>query len=387
MRAHLLEISVLFLRLGLTAFGGPAAHIALMRQECVERRGWLTETEYLDLLGASHLIPGPSSTELALHIGLRRAGGLGLILAGVCFILPAALLVTLFAWVYCRYGRIPQTAGVLHGVEAVIVAVVAQALWGLGRVAWKTKPFILLGMGATALAACGVGPLSVMLGAGTLTGLIHWMRSGRAEGPRPLLLLALIIAVFVLAPEAFSQAMPHKIQFSLLSLFLIFIKFGATVLGSGYVLLAFLRDGLVTTLHWLTSRQLLDAVGVGQVTPGPVFTTAAFIGYLKAGPAGAVLATLGIFFPAFIFVAVSGPLLPRLRRSRLASAFMDGINVAAVAIMVIVTWQFARTALSSSAMVMLALLSLFVLLRFRVNSAWLIFGGAVCGLLLPPYMT
>jgi chromate transporter len=381
------ELALIFLRLGLTAFGGPAAHIALMRQEFVERRGWLTEAEFLDLLGASHLIPGPSSTEMAIHIGWRRAGGFGLVLAGTCFFLPAALMVCAFAWAYVRFGRLPQVAGALHGVEAVIVAVVAQALWALGRTAWKSRPLALLGIAATALAAIGIGPLPVLFGAGLVTGVTQWASAGRIGGVRPVLILGTVTTAFLAVPALLARAAQHDTAFGLLSLLLVFLKLGATVFGSGYVLLAYLRDDLVTRLHWLTSQQLLDAVAVGQVTPGPVFTTATFIGYLKAGPAGALVATLGIFLPGFVFVAAGGPLLPRLRRAPMTSAFLDGVNAAAVALMVVVTWQLARAVLTDWAMFGATLVSLFLLLRFHINSAWLVLGGALLGLMLPVHRT
>jgi chromate transporter len=379
------QLALIFLRLGLTAFGGPAAHIALMRREFVERRGWLTGAEFLDLLGASNLIPGPSSTELAIHIGWRRAGWLGLVLAGTCFILPAALLVCACAGAYIVYGRLPQAAGVLRGVEAVIVAVVAQALWALGRTAWKSRPLALLGVAATAAAAAGAGPLPVLFGAGLVTGITRWARTGRPGGARPVLTLCAVAAAFLLLPALLARAAPPGTSFGLVPLFLEFLKLGAMVFGSGYVLLAYLRDDLVTRLHWLTSRQLLDAVAVGQVTPGPVFTTATFIGYLKAGPGGALAATLGMFLPGFLFVAASGPLLPRLRRSPVTGAFLDGVNAAAVALMAVVTWQLARAALTDWATLALAVASAVLLLRFRVNSALLVACGALIGLLLPAH--
>ncbi len=381
----MIDLALIFLRLGLTAFGGPAAHIALMRQEFVERRGWLTEAEFLDLLGASNLIPGPSSTELAIHIGWRRAGWRGLALAGACFILPAALLVCAFAWAYVRFGHLPRAESALRGVEAVIVAVVAQALWALGRTAWKSRPQALLGVAATALTLAGVGPLPVLFGAGAFWGITQWTRSGRAGGLKPVLVLVSVVAAFIALPTLLARPSRPGTPFGLLPLFLVFLKLGATVFGSGYVLLAYLRDDLVTRLHWLTSAQLLDAVAVGQVTPGPVFTTATFIGYLKAGPVGALMATLGIFLPGFAFVALSGPLLPRLRRAPMAGAFLDGVNAAAVALMAVVTAQFARAALTDWATAALALASGVLLLRFRVNSAALVAGGALFGLLLPAH--
>lgn len=382
-RAALLELALVFLRLGTVAFGGPAAHLAMMRAEFVDRRRWLTPEEFLDLVGASNLIPGPGSTEVALFIGLRRAGWAGLVLAGLCFILPAALLVSFFAWAYVRLGQMPQTAGLLagllYGIKPVIIAVVAQALWALGRAALKTRLLALIGIWGLALCFAGGAPLALLVGAGTLTGARGWWREGPTRSPKPLLILAGAVALLAVLPLTLSALAPHAVgPASPLPLFVVFAKIGSVVFGSGYVLLAFLRADLVTRLHWLTSAQLLDAVAVGQFTPGPVFTTATFIGYVLAGPAGAVAATLGIFLPAFAFVALSGPLVPRLRRSPAAGAFLDGVNAASLALMAFVTWQLARAALVDGITVGLVV-SAVLLLRFRVNSVWLVLGGAVVG--------
>ena len=376
------ELALVFLRLGTTAFGGPAAHIALMRQEFVERRGWLTEAEFLDLVGASNLIPGPSSTEVAIHIGRQRAGWAGLLLAGLCFILPAALIATALAWVYVRFGGLPQAAGVFYGVKPVIIAVVAQALWMLGRTALKTRLLAAAGLAATILAFLGIPPLPLLFGTGAALGVRGWLRDEPKRNVRPLLVLAAVAAVLIGVPLLLTVFQPPVSRAaSLPALLLVFVKIGSVVFGSGYVLLAFLRVDLVTRLHWLSSAQLLDAVAVGQFTPGPVFTTATFIGYLVAGPWGAAAATLGIFLPAFVYVALSGPLLPRLRHSPTARAFLDGVNVASLALMALVTWQLARAALVDGVTVALAVLSALLLFRWRVNSAWLVLGGAVVGLI------
>ena len=376
------ELALVFLRLGTTAFGGPAAHIALMRQEFVERRGWLTEAEFLDLVGASNLIPGPSSTEVAIHIGRQRAGWAGLLLAGLCFILPAALIATALAWAYVRFGGLPQAAGVFYGVKPVIIAVVAQALWMLGRTALKTRLLAAAGLAATLLAFLGVPPLPLLFGTGAALGVRGWLRDEPKRSVRPLLVLAAVAAVLIGVPLLLTVFQPPASRAaSLPALLLVFVKIGSVVFGSGYVLLAFLRVDLVTRLHWLSSAQLLDAVAVGQFTPGPVFTTATFIGYLVAGPWGAAAATLGIFLPAFVYVALSGPLLPRLRHSPTARAFLDGVNVASLALMALVTWQLARAALVDGVTVALAVLSALLLFRWRVNSAWLVLGGAVVGLI------
>jgi chromate transporter len=342
------ELAWLFFRLGSTAFGGPAAHIAMMEDEVVERRKWLTHDELLDLIAACNLIPGPNSTELAIHIGHRKAGWKGLIVAGACFILPAALIVTAIAWAYVRWGALPEVGAVLYGVKPVIIAVVVGALWRLGRTAiktWALGAIAALAVGATLL---GVNELLVLVGAGALA-------AARIAGSRTAVVVPLV------------------------KLFGVFAKIGAVLFGSGYVLLAFLRSDLVDRLHWLTESQLLDAVAVGQITPGPVFTTATFIGYVLAGGAGAVVATVGIFVPAFVFVAVSGPLVPRLRRSRVAGAFLDGVVVASLALMAIVSVQLGHAALVDPWTIGIAAVSAIALIRFRVSSVWLVLGGAVVG--------
>ncbi|AEI67913.1 chromate efflux transporter [Corallococcus macrosporus] len=380
--AHgLVEVALLFLRLGFTGFGGPAAHIAMMEDEVVRRRRWLTRDEFLDLLGAANLIPGPNSTELAIHLGHRRGGWPGLLVAGVCFILPAMLITLASAWAYVRFGSLPSAEGVLYGVKPVIIAVVLQALWGLGRVAVKTRVLAAVGVAAVIASALGVNELLVLLCAGVLMAL--WRggtraagAGGRQQGPGQMMLGV------PLALQGLAAGAAGAVPFSLGGLFLFFVKVGAVLFGSGYVLLAFLRADLVERWGWLTETQLLDAVAVGQVTPGPVFTTATFIGYLLGGSVGAVVATVGIFLPAFFFVAVSGPVVPRLRRSWVAGAVLDGVNVASLALMAVVTWQLGRSALVDAWTVGLALLSAVLLLRFRLNSVWLVLGGALTGLLL-----
>lgn len=379
-KPELKELALLFLRLGLTAFGGPAAHIAMMQQEVVERQKWLSREEFLDLLGASNLIPGPSSTELAIQIGYRMAGRQGLLLAGFCFILPAFLLVMAIAWAYVRFGHLPQVSGLLYGVKPVVIVIVLQALWTLGRTAIKSRFLAVIGGIATATAFLGISPLLVLFGAGALAGGRHWVTHKEAKNTTPLLWLLSIIASLVAIPLVFSRYATATAP-NAGSLFWVFLKFGSIVYGSGYVLLAFLRADLVTRLHWLTSTQLLDSIAVGQVTPGPVFTTATFIGYILYGPMGAVAATAGMFLPAFLFVAVSGPLVSRLRKSPVAGAFLDGVNAASLALMVVVTWELGRAALLDGITVALALAGAVLLLRFRVSSLWLVLGGAVVGLL------
>jgi chromate transporter len=362
------ELALLFLRLGATAFGGPAAHIALMEDEVVRRRQWLTREEFLDLLGATNLIPGPNSTELALHIGHRRAGWAGLLVAGTCFIVPAAVIVAAIAAAYARWQRLPAAAALLHGIKPVMIAIVLQALWSLGRSAVKRWPLGLLGAAAVAAVALGANELLVLLASGVAA--VALARLPPASGRSPAAALLPLAA-----------AVGGAVPVSLPVLFLTFLKIGSVLFGSGYVLLAFLRADFVERLGWLSESQLLDAIAVGQITPGPVFTTATFIGYLVAGPGGAALATLAIFLPAFVFVAASGPLIPRLRRSPVAGAFLDGVNVASLALMVVVTWQLGRAALVDLPTVAIAAAALLLLWR-RVGSVWLVLGGALLGLAL-----
>jgi chromate transporter len=385
-QSGLKELAAVFLKLGLIGFGGPAAHVGLMEAEFVRRRQWLTHEEFADLLAASNLIPGPNSTEMAIYVGRKRAGFPGLVVAGVCFILPAMISVMAIAWAYQRFGTLPQMGGLLYGVKPVIIAVIAQALWGLGRKAVKSFWHGVLGGAALALAILGVNELWLLLGAGLLGMLVlNLSRKPGASNPVPTAagLLPLSVAGkqhLVLGAAAAGTATGTAVSFGLLPLFLFFLKVGAVLYGSGYVLLAFLRADLVERCHWLTEAQLLDAVAVGQITPGPLFTTATFVGFVLGKAPGALLATLGIFLPAFVFVAISGPLIPLLRRSALAGAFLDGVVAASLALMAVVTWHLGRAALTDLPTVALALASLFLLLRFRINSAWLVLGGAILGL-------
>jgi chromate transporter len=375
------DLAALFLRLGSTAFGGPAAHIAMMEDEVVHRKHWMTRQEFLDLVGATNLIPGPNSTEMAIHIGFLRAGWPGLVVAGACFIVPASILVTCLAWAYVSFGRLPQATALLYGVKPVVFAIVVQAMWRLARAAVKTPVLGAVGAAALALALIGAGELAILAAAGTVLGAVRWFQSGRRMITALVLsAIALVTGLAEFVPMAMFSRRPPMI--SPATLFLYFAKIGSVLYGSGYVLLAFLQTDLVSHWHWLTSRQLLDAVAAGQVTPGPVFTTATFIGYVLAGPAGAASATAGIFLPAFFFCAISGPLVKRVRRSPVAGAFLDGVNVASLALMGGVTWELARAALVDPATVILAAASAVIVFRFRVNSGWLVLGGATIGLLL-----
>lgn len=375
------ELALLFLKLGTVAFGGPAAHIAMMEDEVVRRRHWLSREKFLDLLGAANLIPGPSSTELAIYIGYIRAGWIGLLLAGVCFILPAALIVGTLAWAYVQFGSLPQAVSILYGVKPVIIAVILQALWSMGRTAVKTRFLAVICLAALTLSVLGVNPLVVIFGFGSVAGLGRWITERKESTIRSLLLLLAIPPLAYASQMIAATISPNTSSRGLWPIFLVFVKLGSVVFGSGYVLLAFLRGDLVAHLHWLTDSQLIDAIAVGQVTPGPVFTTATFIGYLLAGLSGAFVATIGIFIPAFFLVAISGPLIPRIRRSPIAGAFLDGVIVASLALVAFVTYQLGTAALVDLVSIILTVGSAILLIRFRVNSAWLVLIGALIGLL------
>lgn len=374
-RSHLQELAGLFLKLGTISFGGPAAHIAMMEDEVVRRRRWLTRDEFLDLLGATNLIPGPNSTEMAIHIGHRRAGWPGLFVAGACFILPAMLMVMGLGWVYVQYGKLPETEALLYGVKPVIIAIVVQALWGLGKTAIKSKRLGLVVAVTVGLGFLGVNELALLFAAGTVVATIQAAKQPRGH------ILALVLPLPWLAAIPTTVTATTTVPFGLWPLFLFFLKVGSVLYGSGYVLLAFLRNGLVERLGWLAEPQLLDAVAVGQITPGPVFTTATFIGYILGGTPAALVATVGIFLPAFFFVAISGPLIPRIRRSPVAGAFLDGVNAASLALMAVVTWQLGRVAVVDGWTAALAATSAVALFRFRINSAWLVGAGALMGIL------
>jgi chromate transporter len=365
--AALREVALLFLRLGVTSFGGPAAHVALMEDEVVRRRAWLGREEFLDLYGATQLVPGPNSTEMAIHLGYRRAGWAGLVVAGTCFIVPAALVTLALAWAYVRFGALPEVRWVLYGVKPVIIAVVGQALAGLGPTALKRRPMIAVAALSAAASLAGAHELAILLGAGVFSATL-----ARRTPPGAAMALGGAPAASAIAATSFGLG----------PLFLFFLKVGAVLFGSGYVLLAFLRADLVDRYHWMTEAQLLDAVAAGQITPGPVFTTATFVGYVLGGGWGALLATLGIFLPAFVFVAVSGPLVPRLRSSAATASFLDGVNAASLALMAVVTWDLGRAALIDAPTIAIAAASLVLLLRFRVSSTWLVLGGALLGALV-----
>jgi chromate transporter len=370
----LAELALVFLKLGTTAFGGPAAHIAMMEDEFVRKRRWITEAEFLDRLAAASLIPGPSSTEVAIFVGQAKRGWAGLVVGGCCFIIPAALLVTLIAAVYVRFGSLPQIAGILYGIKPAVIAIILPALWSLARTAIKSKLLAVIGTLAVVLSSLGVAPLIVLAIAGIASGGAAWFkRQGRVSlGVIPAFgRLGLVLGTATVA-----------VPVSLIRLFLSFLKIGAIVFGSGYVLLAFLRTEFIDRLHWLTEKQLIDAVAVGQFTPGPVFTTATFIGYLVAGIPGALLATIGIFLPGFALVALNGKLLPKLRRSIWTASILDGVVVGSLALMAVVAWQLGRTVIVDWRALLILVAGAIAVLWFRVNSVWVIAGAGMIGFLL-----
>jgi chromate transporter len=369
-RSVLLDLVAYFLKLGLTAFGGPAAHIAMMHDEVVKRRQWVDDQHFLDLIGAVNLIPGPNSTELAIFLGYTRAGFAGLVLGGVCFILPAMLIVLALAWAYVQFGSIPQASALLYSVKPVVIAIIIQALWNLGPKAVKGPLTALVGVAVVALYLLNVNVIVLLVAGGLVVMLRENYLRLRQAG----------ISSLWISLGGLSIPLSAAAPFSLPLLFLTFLKIGAVLYGSGYVLLAFLRADFVTNLGWLTDRQLIDAIAIGQVTPGPVFTTATFIGYLLGGLPGALLATLGIFLPSFVFVAILGMILPRLRNSAWVGGLLDGLNVASLGLMAGVTFQLGLAALVDPLTIAITLVSALVLLRWRVNSTWLILGGGLVGL-------
>ena len=348
----------MFGKLGATAVGGPAAHIAMTRTEVVERRRWLDDGEYLDLIGMANLVPGPTSTEVAMHVGRVRARWPGLLVAGAAFILPAALIVGVLAWAYDRYGTEPAVEDVLYGIKPVVLAVVVQALLGLGRTAVRGTLTALLVAGAAAAQLAGVDELAVLV----VAGLVHalWVHRRRL-------------------PMGATVVLPLAADPSLWRIAGVFLRIGAVLYGSGYVIVAFLHHDVVEVHRWLTEEQLLDAVAIGQLTPGPVFTTATFVGYLVGGPAGAAVATVAIFLPSFVFVAATGGLVTRIRRSPWAAAVLDGVNAAAVGLMIGVCIALGGDAVVDVLTGVLAVAALVVLLRWRPNAAWLVLAGALLG--------
>lgn len=378
----LVELALIFLRLGATSFGGPAVHIAQMEEEFVRRRKWLTEEEFLDLLGATNLIPGPNSTEMAIHIGRKRAGTKGLIIAGICFIWPAMLIVLACAMIYERYGQVPTAQGILYGIKPVIIAVVFQAVFNLSKKFLKSPSRLGIAVIAGALSFIGWPEIGLLLCGGTLLALLTRFKAGPTSSLAALAFFTgSSLRPRILWAAASGATSVASLPPGLAQIFFFFLKIGSVLYGSGYVLLAFLQRGLVEQNGWITSTQLLDATAVGQFTPGPVFTTATFIGYLLNGFSGAGVATLGIFLPSFVFVAFSAKLIPKIRSSPLASAFLDGVNAVSLGLMTAVGFLLVSNALIDLPTIILAVASTFLLVRFQVNSLWPMAAGALFGLI------
>lgn len=368
---RLAEVATLFLKLGTIAFGGPAAHIAMMHDEAVKRRKWLSDQQFLDLVGATNLIPGPNSTEMAIYIGFLRAGWKGLIIGGLCFIVPAMLIVLLLAHIYVRYGVMPQAKWLLYGIKPVVISIIVQALWNLGRKAIKGPLTAVAAVIIIALYFVGVNEIALLFAGGLAVMLVMNVHRLRKQ----------ILGAFLVPLGGAGVLSQVSLPFNLPLLFLIFLKIGAVLYGSGYVLLAFLHADFVVRYGWLTEQQLMDAVAIGQVTPGPLFTTATFVGFILGGTSGALLATLGIFLPSFIFVAISYPLIPKMRNSLWFGGLLDGINAASLSLMAAVSWQLGRASLTGPISIAIAVAAFVLLVRFKVNSTWLIIGGALIGLL------
>ncbi|MFN6538022.1 MAG: chromate transporter [Nostoc sp. EkiNYC01] len=370
-KQRLRELAMVFWRLGTIAFGGPAAHIAMMDNEVVNRRQWMSREKLLDLLGITNLIPGPNSTELAIHIGYERAGWRGLLVAGSCFILPAMLIVWGLAVIYDRYQTVPQVGWLLYGIKPVIIAIVLQAVWNLGKKAAKDAPTIIAGLAAIAAYFAGLNEILVLILLGVAVMLLkNWQSRGRITG-------AFLLPFSGILGQVASTTAVTSVSW--INVFFFFLKIGCVLYGSGYVLLAFLQRELVERNQWLTSQQLLDAVAIGQFTPGPVFTTATFIGYLLAGNAGAIAGTIGIFLPSFVLVWLVNPWVSKLRQSPWASGFLDGVNVASLGLMAGVTYTLGQAALVDWLTITVAIVSAIAVFRFKINSAWLVLAGGAIG--------
>lgn len=395
---RLRELAALFLRLGAISFGGPAAHIALIEGEIVRKRQWVTRQQFLDMLGAANLIPGPTSTEMAINTGFVRAGWPGLCVAGASFILPAALITGAFAWAYVRFGALPQAALVLGGIKPAVIAVIAIAIWRLGKTAVKDVGLAALGGLALTAFFLGLNPIAILFGGGAVGMLARRAASFRSAGALCVTAFPVRIAgaaspwrtlsfsrSLSLAVLGGVSAAPIVLRPSLGRIALFFFKVGAVLYGGGYVLLAFLEQGLIHQHAWLTRQQLLDAVAIGQFTPGPVLSTATFIGYLLGGAPGAAVATVAIFLPSFFYVALLAPVLFRLRQSAWMAALLDSVNVCAVALMAGVTFRLAADALRGWPSWVIAAAALGVLSRWKVNPAWVVVGGGIAGLLLAAF--
>lgn len=363
---HIGEVAKVFLRLGCIAFGGPAAHIAMMEDEIVKKRKWMSADHFLDLVGATNLIPGPNSTEMTMHCGHERAGWKGLLVAGLCFILPAVIITGALAWGYQVYGQLPEVEAFIYGIKPAIIAVIVSTMITLGQKALKSVTLGIIGGLAAIVTLLGVNEIYILFGAGAIGILIHWIQK---QSTAKTLTLPFLLA-----------AVPAQLSTS--KLFWIFLKIGSILYGSGYVLFAFLDAELVTK-GFLSKQELIDAIAVGQFTPGPVFSSATFIGWQIAGLPGAIAATVGIFLPSFLFVAFLNPLIPKLRKSKIMSAFLDTVNITSIAIILAVVVEMGRETLLDWRTIVIAILSFAVTFYFKkLNTAFVVIGGAALGYLL-----
>jgi chromate transporter len=376
-RGNLREVASFFLKLGLLAYGGAAGHVAMMRRELVDRRKWISEQDFLDLFGIMNLIPGPSSTETVIALGYWRAGWPALILAGVLFILPAMLMILALSWAYVRYGTLPAAQWILYGINPMVIAIIADALLSLGRTALKTVWLALMAVASLVLYFWGVSIVAIIAVTAVLAAIAGYSKTKGQQKALGIFPLAAGWPKVTLITAALAGA--SVIPFSMTRLFLTFLKIGAVAYGGGYVLLAFLRADFVAHLHWLTDKQLLDAIAAGMVTPGPAFASATFVGYLTGGLQGALLATLGMFLPSFVFIAIIFPLIPKLKKAPGARIFLDAINAVTLGLMAAVSWQLARGAILDVFTTVEAVVGLLILRRFQINSAWLILGGLLAG--------
>jgi chromate transporter len=379
---RLTQVAKLFLKLGIIGFGGPVAHIAMIEDEVVKRRQWLTQEHFLDLLGVTNLIPGPNSTEMAIHIGYIYAGWLGLIVAGVCFIFPAVLITGLFAYLYVNYGTLPQVAPILYGIKPVVLAIIINAIWGLGKKAIKTRQLLIIAIAVGLITGFAKVNEVMALLLGGILGMI-WLRSSNQIN---LMIIGLTTSTFLQTTATVNTAINNHVSVPLWQLGLFFLKVGSVLFGGGYLLIAFLQGGLVEEYGWLTQQQLLDAIAIGQFTPGPVLSTATFIGYIIAGFPGAIVATLGIFLPSFLLVAALNPFMNPIRNSSWTRPFLDAVNVSAVALMVLTTIQLGIATLilpKANSIDLLGLgisiISAILVIRYRINAAYLILGGGIIG--------
>ncbi|MFH1031753.1 MAG: chromate efflux transporter [Chloroflexota bacterium] len=371
---NLKEVALLFLRLGATSFGGPAAYIGLMHHEVVVRRRWMDESRFLDLMSATMLLPGPNATEIASHLGLVRAGWLGLIAAGGLFILPGMAAIMVVAWAYVKYGSLPEVTWILYGVKPAVIAIIIQAIWSLGRRGIKGALSVIVALAVLVLHLFGVNEIVLLLAGAAAVVLIRGGRRLIRRGSPVALIVPLLLKTSAVGLST------GAVAFSQTTLFLTFLKIGATLFGTGYVLLAFLRSNFVTSLGWLTDAQVIDAIAVaGQITPGPVFTSVAFVGYLLGGWPSALLATLGIFLPSFLFVGLLSRILPLIRKTWWAASFLDGVNAAALGLIATVAIQLGRVVLVDVFSIVITVAALFLVFRFKTNSVWLVLGGGALG--------